>query len=57
MPTLVLQCREDAIAPREVGAFVHAAIPGSTYVELDATGHCPNLSAPRETVAAIQAFL
>jgi len=57
VPTLVLQCREDAIAPREVGAFVHAAIPGSTYVELDATGHCPNLSAPRETVAAIQAFL
>jgi sigma-B regulation protein RsbQ len=57
VPTLVLQCREDAIAPREVGAYVHRAIPGSTYVELDATGHCPNLSAPRETVAAIRAFL
>jgi len=57
VPTLVLQCRDDALAPREVGAFVHRAIPGSTYVELDATGHCPNLSAPRETIAAIRAFL
>ena len=57
VPTLVLQCRDDAIAPREVGAYVHATIPGSTYVELDATGHCPNLSAPRETVAAMRAFL
>ena len=57
MPTLVLQCAEDAIAPPEVGAYVHAAIPGSVLVELDATGHCPNLSAPRETVAAIRAFV
>jgi len=24
---------------------------------LDATGHCPNLSAPEATVAAIKAFL
>jgi sigma-B regulation protein RsbQ len=57
VPTLVLQCRDDALAPREVGAYVHRAIPGSTYVELDATGHCPNLSAPRETIEAIRAFL
>jgi sigma-B regulation protein RsbQ len=57
VPTLVLQCAEDAIAPPEVGAYVHAAIPGSVLVELDATGHCPNLSAPRETVAAIRAFV
>lgn len=57
VPTLVLQCAQDAIAPREVGEFVHRAIPESTYVLLDATGHCPNLSAPRETVAAIRSFL
>ena len=57
IPTLVLQAREDAIAPPAVGAYVHAAIPGSTLVTLDATGHCPNLSAPAETVAAIRAFL
>ena len=57
VPTLVLQCSEDVIAPREVGAYVRDAIPGSTLVELEATGHCPNLSAPRETVEAIRAFL
>jgi sigma-B regulation protein RsbQ len=57
VPTLVLQCSDDAIAPREVGAYVHAAIPGSTLVELEATGHCPNLSAPRATVEAIRAFV
>lgn len=57
VPTLVLQCSEDVIAPEAVGAFVHASIPGSRYMRLDATGHCPNLSAPRETAAAIAAFL
>jgi sigma-B regulation protein RsbQ len=57
VPTLVLQCRDDAIAPREVGAYVRDAIAGSTLVELPATGHCPNLSAPRETVEAIRAFV
>ena len=34
-----------------------AQIPTSTFVKLEATGHCPNLSAPEETVAAIKAFL
>ena len=41
LPTLILQCREDAIAPPSVGAYVHREIQGSTLVELDATGHCP----------------
>ncbi len=57
VPTLILQCREDAIAPPSVGAYVHREIQGSTLVELDATGHCPNLSAPEETVTAIKSFL
>jgi len=57
LPTLVLQCSDDPIAPDCVGAYVHARIPGSTLVRLRATGHCPNLSAPAETVAAITAFL
>ncbi|HEX4976594.1 MAG TPA: alpha/beta hydrolase [Nocardioides sp.] len=57
VPTLVLQCSNDVIAPAEVGAFVHAAVPDSTLVTLRATGHCPNLSAPDETVAAISAFV
>jgi sigma-B regulation protein RsbQ len=54
---LVLQCSEDVIAPREVGEYVHRRLPNSTLVVMAATGHCPNLSAPEETVAAIRAFL
>jgi sigma-B regulation protein RsbQ len=56
VPTLVLQCSRDVIAPPEVGAFVHAQIPGSQLVTLPATGHCPQLSAPEATLAAIAAF-
>jgi sigma-B regulation protein RsbQ len=56
VPTLVAQCSSDAIAPPEVGAFVHARIPGSRLVTLNATGHCPQLAAPDETAAAIAAF-
>jgi sigma-B regulation protein RsbQ len=57
VPTLVLQCSSDAIAPYEVGEYVNRAIRDSRLVLLRATGHCPNLSAPEETVAAIEAFL
>ena len=57
VPTLVLQCRNDAIAPVAVGEYVRDAVPDSTYVLLDATGHCPNLSAPDATAAAIEAFV
>ena len=57
VPTLVLQCSDDVIAPAEVGRYVHRAIPGSTMVLMAATGHCPNLSAPEETIEAIRAFL
>ncbi|MGW2983026.1 alpha/beta fold hydrolase [Streptomyces goshikiensis] len=57
VPTLVLDCTQDALAPREVGAFVHQAIPGSTLLTLDATGHCPHMSAPEATNGAITSFL
>jgi len=57
VPTLILQCSDDIIAPQSVGTFVHSMIPGSTLVQLKATGHCPNLSAPEETAAAIARFL
>ena len=56
-PALVLQCADDVIAPAAVGEYVHAQLPGSTLVRMRATGHCPNLSAPYETIAAIRAFL
>jgi len=55
--SLVLQCSQDAIAPDEVGRYVAAQLPSATFVHLEATGHCPNLSAPEETTAAIKAFL
>ena len=55
--TLVIQSRDDAIAPMSVGEYVHRHVPASELVVLDTTGHCPHLSAPDETVAAIQAFL
>ncbi|VVJ22384.1 Hydrolase of uncharacterised specificity RsbQ [Amycolatopsis camponoti] len=57
VPTLVLDCAHDAIAPPEVGRFTHARIAGSRLVTLDATGHCPQLSAPEATAAAITAFV
>jgi sigma-B regulation protein RsbQ len=57
VPTLVLQCSADVIAPEPVGRYVHEHVPGSVFTQLAATGHCPNLSAPEETTAAIRAFL
>lgn len=57
VPTLILQCVEDAIAPQAVGEYVHRQIPNSELVLLQATGHCPNLSAPEETIAAMRSFL
>jgi len=56
-PSLILQCRDDAIASEAVGAYVHRNLPGSRMVTLRATGHCPHLSAPDETVEAIRDFL
>ncbi|HEX2255850.1 MAG TPA: alpha/beta hydrolase [Afifellaceae bacterium] len=56
-PSLVIQCSNDVIAPMSVGEYVHHHVGASNLAILDATGHCPNLSAPEETVAAIRAFL
>jgi sigma-B regulation protein RsbQ len=57
VPSLILQCREDIIAQPSVGEFVHKILPGSKLILLNATGHCPNLSAPREVIAAIRAYV
>jgi sigma-B regulation protein RsbQ len=57
VPTLVVECTQDAIAPPEVGRFTHENIAGSRLVTLDAIGHCPQLSAPEATVAAITGFV
>lgn len=55
--TLILQCREDIIASPEVGDYVRRNIPDSTLVMLEATGHCPNLSAPDQVITAIRSFV
>jgi sigma-B regulation protein RsbQ len=56
-PTLVLQCSDDLIAPIEVGSYVRDAIPRASMTVLEATGHCPHLSAPEETIAAMADFV
>jgi sigma-B regulation protein RsbQ len=57
VPALVLQCSQDVIAPVAVGEYVRDQLPEATLVMLDATGHCPNLSAPDETAAAIDEWV
>jgi sigma-B regulation protein RsbQ len=56
-PSLILQCSDDVIAPEVVGAYVHEHLADSRLIQLAATGHCPNLSAPEETAEAIRAYL
>jgi len=55
--TLVLQCKDDIIASEEVGEYVRDAIPNCSHKLLDASGHCPNLSAPSQVIAAIREFV
>jgi sigma-B regulation protein RsbQ len=57
IPSQILQCSNDIIAPVEVGHYMHERMPDSKLVIMNATGHCPNLSAPEETIAAITSYL
>jgi sigma-B regulation protein RsbQ len=56
-PSLILQCTNDAVAPMEVGAYMERHLPGTTLRLIDATGHCPHVSHPAETVAAMRDYL
>jgi sigma-B regulation protein RsbQ len=56
-PTLILQCSDDIIAPVTVGEYLHRTLPRSTLTLIDNVGHCPHLSAPGPSTAAIDAFL
>lgn len=56
-PALILQCAGDALVPLAVGNYLHHQMPGSQLVVLNTLGHCPHLSAPRATIAAIEQFL
>ena len=53
-PSLILQCSEDAIAPLAVGQYIHRHLVNSSFMLLKATGHCPHLSAPEETISAMR---
>jgi sigma-B regulation protein RsbQ len=57
VPSLIMQCSEDAIAPAEVGDYLSRHLPGSTLRVLEATGHCPHMSHPEETVRVIREYL
>ena len=57
VPSLILQCSEDAIAPPEVGQYLHQHLPHSTLQMMQATGHCPHMSHPDETSALIKTYL
>lgn len=57
VPSLILQCDDDAIAPVSVGDWMHANMPQSTLVVLDAKGHCPHMTVPDKTAQAIRNYL
>lgn len=55
--SLTLQCSEDIIAPMAVGEYIQENTPANKMIILKATGHCPHMSEPAETIAAIRSFL
>jgi sigma-B regulation protein RsbQ len=57
VPSLIMQCSEDAIAPPEVGEYLARHLPQSTLRVLEATGHCPHMSHPEETIRVIKEYL
>lgn len=56
-PSLILQCSHDMIAPSSVGQYLSETIPGTQLVQMEASGHCPQMSAPQETIELIQKYL
>lgn len=57
VPTLILQCTDDLIAPEAVGAYLHTQLANSTLRVMAATGHCPQMSHPAETIELMWAYL
>ncbi|MDQ6861628.1 MAG: alpha/beta hydrolase, partial [Verrucomicrobiota bacterium] len=56
-PALIMQCADDMIAPVSVGEWLAGKIPQSTFRMMKATGHCPHMSAPAETIELINDYL
>ena len=57
IPSLIMQCSDDIIAPLQVGDYLHANLPDSKLKVMKATGHCPHLSEPEETILIIKEYL
>jgi len=57
VPSLILQCTDDIIAPPEVGEYLSKELPDSTLYTMKATGHCPHMSEPDETITLIKKYL
>jgi sigma-B regulation protein RsbQ len=56
-PSLIIQVTDDAIAPVSVGEYLHANMADSTLYMMDASGHCPHMSHPQETIRIIREYL
>lgn len=57
VPSLILQCSDDIIAPLSVGEYLAQHLPSSTLRVMKATGHCPHMSEPDETIQLIKEYL
>ena len=57
IPTLLVQCRDDIVAPPAVSRWLDEHLPNATLTMLDAAGHCPHMSHPAATVSALNAYL
>ena len=57
VPTLVMQCTDDLLAPVHVGEYTRDHIPQAALSVLKATGHLPHVSAPEETANTILGYL
>ncbi len=57
VPSLTMQCRDDIMAPETAGLYINQHTPENTYLEIDASGHCPHLSTPDEVIKAIKNYI
>jgi sigma-B regulation protein RsbQ len=57
VPSLIMQCSDDAIAPDAVGEYLRETLPMNKFAKMQATGHCPHMSHPEETIAIIKKYL
>jgi sigma-B regulation protein RsbQ len=57
VPSLILQCSDDMVAPESVGLYLNRELAESTMRVMKATGHCPHMSDPEETIALMKEYL